>query len=84
MNLSMFTVYDQAAKLHHAPFVMPQIAMANRAFTDWVNNPEHPYGKHPEDYSLLRIAEWNEDDGQLIPLDVPESLGLGSKFVTTK
>ena len=80
----MFTVLDQMAKAHLPPFVMPNEEMAMRTFGDCVNDPKHRFGEHPEDYTLIVLGEWDDNTGRFLQYDIPEVLGLGTKFVRSK
>lgn len=81
MKHIIFTVLDHQAKAHIPPFFYPQEGLAVRAFTDYVNDPEHPWGKHPEDYTLLSIGEYDEETADILPFDVPIVYGVGVKFL---
>lgn len=81
--LIMFTVYDQVAKAHLPPFVLPHEAQAERTFSDCVNDAKHQFGQHPADYTLLAIADFDEENGKVIPYDVPTTVGTGIKYVQT-
>ncbi len=59
----IFTIYDTQAKAYHIPFYMHQVGMAVRVFHDMANDPEHQFGKHPEDYSLYQIGVYDDEDG---------------------
>lgn len=76
----IFTVYDQKAGAHLPPFILPAIPMAERTFSDCVNKPDHQFGAHPEDYTLLRIGTFDDETAIIDRLDVPEVLGLGTKY----
>ena len=76
----MFAVFDQKASAHLPPFILPNVPMAERTFSDCCNKEGHQFCDHPEDYTLLRIATFDDESGRLDPLDVPEVIGLGSKY----
>lgn len=70
MKLRMFTVYDLKVELHSYPYPAVNAGVALRMFEEWVLNEEHPYGQHPEDYSLFESGVWNQVTGLPEPLDV--------------
>ena len=80
MKQKIFTVYDVQAKAHLQPFFLPTEGMAIRTFTDCVNNPEHQFCKHPEDFVLQEIGEFDEESGEIFSLEVPQTHGTGVKF----
>lgn len=81
MNLLAFCVYDQKAKAHIVPFFLPTEPMAVRTFTDCVNSSSHQWGKHPEDYTLMMIGQFDADKGILLPNDKPLLIGSGTSFL---
>ena len=81
MKTKIFTVYDQVSKAHHVPFFLPNEGAGKRQFADWINSDNNPYGKHPEDYSLLEIGEFDDETAEITKLETPISHGLGVKFL---
>ncbi len=59
MKYKIYTTYDSKSESYTLPFYYPLDAQAIRTFTDWVNDPDHPFGKHPEDYTLFSIGEYD-------------------------
>ena len=39
--------------------------MATRTFGDCVNNEEHQFGMHPEDYTLFEIAIFDDESANI-------------------
>lgn len=81
MKFGMYAVYDQVAKLYKTPFIFPNDATAQRAFAGEVNRENSEISSNPADYTLVRIAEFDDNEGIVVPLDAPISLGLGVKYV---
>lgn len=65
MNHKIFTVHDAKAKAYLPPFYMPEVGMATRAITDCVNSNDHQFSKHPADYSLFQIGEFDDASGRI-------------------
>lgn len=65
MKLNAYTIYDVASGAYMRPFFSQADGMAVRGFKDIANDPEHEVGKHPEDYTLFRIGDFNERTGTL-------------------
>ena len=80
MKVFIFTIYDSKAETFNAPFFMTNEPQAVRGFSDAVNNPETPYGKHPEDYTLFLIGEYDDTTAEIITI-APKSIGVGVIFV---
>lgn len=60
MITKMFSIFDSKAAVYGTPFFMANSAMAIRAFTDLVNDPNSMCAKHPEDFSLFYIGEFDD------------------------
>jgi hypothetical protein len=52
------------------PFFMQAHGQALRSFIDEVNNSESPFHKHPEDYSLFFVGEFDETGAVLTPAEL--------------
>ncbi len=65
MKLNIYSIFDTASGLYSRPFFDGADASATRAFQDLVSDPEHPVGKHPEDYSIFRVGLWDDNNGLL-------------------
>ena len=56
---------------------------AIRAFSNTVNSPESQFSKHPGDYTLFEIGEYDEETGTLIPHQSKISLGCAIEHKKT-
>lgn len=81
MVLKAFAVFDTKAGSFLAPVFMPAVGMMTRAFSDAVNNPQHDFSKHPEDYRLANIGSFDVDSGRLESPGSPEWIGFGTDFI---
>lgn len=61
MIQKMYTVYDEKAEAYLDPFFVSNEGLATRAFTDCINSPSHQFGKHPHDYTLFCLGEWDNE-----------------------
>lgn len=78
----MFVVYDSKAHIYTTPFCMINSATAMRGFSDAVKDINHPYSKHPGDYSLINIGTYDDEKCEFLNLDDPKiNLGLALDFV---
>ena len=80
MKHHIFTIFDSKAEAYLPPFFLHQKAMAVRAFTDSVNNPESAISLHPGDYTLFHIGEFDDSNAQ-ITLATSTSMGNGVEFI---
>lgn len=69
--LQIFAVFDKKAVAFANPFFYHQKGQALRGFEDAVNDPQSPLSKHPEDFSLWHIGEWNDITGVITSLQTP-------------
>lgn len=82
MRLVACSIRDAAAEAWLTPMFFQSKGQAVRSFTDAVNSQEGDFGKHPEDYTLFAIGEFDPDSGTLVVYkDGPASLGVGVNFV---
>lgn len=65
--LQMVAVRDLAIQAYHRPFFVPHPAMAVRGFMDEVKRAESDLAKHPEDYELHSLGEFDESNGLAVP-----------------
>lgn len=80
MIYKMFTIYDSCADAHLPPFILPKEEQAKRTFYDCVNSEDHQFGQHPDHYTLMEIASFDDEIGLIRPLEVPISHGNGVVF----
>lgn len=69
MKIVAYAIYDTAGKAYMRPFFMMADGQARRVFQDMANDESHDIGKHPEDYSLFRIGQFDDNSGELLPED---------------
>lgn len=81
MKHQIFTVYDSKAEVYTLPFFLSNQQMAQRTFKNWINDPQHTFGRNPEDYTLFHIGEYDDDNATAVQ-DKIESLGIGIQFKT--
>lgn len=77
----VFAIYDSKAEGFELPATFLAKGEALREFQDAVNNNQTKYGKHPEDFTLFELGDYDEHKGLLIPSKTITSLGVGIEFV---
>lgn len=67
MKRIICTIVDSAAQAHSQPMTFVSIGVAVRSFTDEVNRvaADNPYYQHPDDYTLMHVADFDEETGTL-------------------
>lgn len=66
-----FAVYDAKVATYMQPFSFTTQGAAMRAFTDLVNSNDNAISKHPEDYSLFELSQFDDQTGLFEPLTAP-------------
>jgi hypothetical protein len=66
MQKVYYAVYDRKAEMYSQPFLEIKDGTAIRAVQDIViNNKDHPFAKHPSDFSLFRLGIFDETTGEI-------------------
>lgn len=77
----LITVHDSKSGIFTPPVAVLAIGEAIRTFEDAVNDPQSPFNKHPEDYTLFHIGSYDETTASVEMLQSPLSLGGALNFV---
>lgn len=70
-------IYDSATEAYMAPSTMQARGQALRAFTDMVNNPQSEVSKHPHDYALFELGQFDDNSGLITQPNTPVCLARG-------
>lgn len=65
MTQHLFAVYDAKAQAFTTPFPANTLGIAERLFSDLVNQHGHQFNKHPADYTLFKIGTFDTASGEL-------------------
>lgn len=79
----VYAVKDKAADAFIPPFFLPTDSMALREFVHACNVPEHKFSVHPYDYSLYKLATFDDNKGVIVSLVEPLFL-LSADVAQTK
>ena len=81
MIQKIFTVYDEKAHAYLPPFFMARNEQALRVFGDCLNSADHQFAKHPADYTLFEIGNFDDNSAEIIPSRaIP--MGNGLEFLS--
>jgi len=61
----MYTIRDSKVEAYMNPFTVPTKGAALRMVTDIVNDRGHTFNKHPEDYILFELGEFDDNTGEI-------------------
>lgn len=81
MKTKIFTVYDSKAEAYMSPFYMQSTGAAIRAFSDTAADPSSQIAKHPSDYTLFEIGEFDDATAEISLLTAKKSLGVAVEFI---
>lgn len=83
-KLAICSVYDSAIQGFARPMFVVHVGAALRGFADEINRiaEDNPLSKHPDDYSLFYLGDFNEETGEfLVGDDEPRVLMRGKDAV---
>ena len=63
MNYPVYCIRDAVLDAFEPPFVALHDAAASRSFRNALDDPDSPYSKNRNDYSLWRVGEFDTDSG---------------------
>lgn len=81
MVLKIYAVFDVKASNYGQPFFMTQHGLAVRAFSDLAQDDKASVSKHPEDYKLYCLGEYDDNSGKFVSLSVPEFINNATDFI---
>lgn len=61
-----YAVKDLKAAAFAPPFFLGRDEVAVRTFADACKDPTHPMSKHPDDYELHYLGEFDDETGKLL------------------
>lgn len=80
MVLKVFSLYDSKAEAYMQPFFMQGKGQAIRALSDLVADEKSQVSRHPEDFTLFEIGEYDDVRGTFTNCTTPKSLGVAIEY----
>lgn len=80
MKIQVFSVYDSKTQVWGQPNFLLNKGAAMRAWGEAANDTQSNIGKHPADFTMFHIAEWDDETGTLTMLKAKENLGTALEF----
>lgn len=80
MNLKAFSILDTKADTFNTPFFMKTTGEAVRAFADLVNDPQSMINRHPDDFRLFHVGDFDQELGRFVHLEKPQPLGSAAEY----
>lgn len=76
----LYSVYDNKAKAYSNPFTSVNQSTAIRDFTQAARDPNSQLSKFSEDFTLVELAEFDDETAVFNTHPNPIVLGLASNF----
>jgi hypothetical protein len=67
MMTQLYSIYDTKSKVYGKPFHALNENVAIRACKDAMTDPNVDFGRHPEDFILFHIGQYNDNTGEIEP-----------------
>lgn len=67
MMLRCYSIFDRKALQYHPPFFQSTDGAATRAVADLANDLNTQIGRHPSDFVLFMIGEYDDQKGAMLP-----------------
>lgn len=67
MLLNAYSIYDNKALVYAPPFYAQNDATAKRIVSDAATDPNSSLSRHPSDYSVFLVGNYNDATGTLTP-----------------
>jgi len=80
MKTQIYAIYDVASGCYQRPMFARADGEIMREFQNICVDAEHPCGEHPEDYSLIRLGTFNDQNGK-VENEENECLATGLEMV---
>ncbi len=65
MKQQIYAIYDSCAGIYDSPHFANSDDIVKRQFQDIATAADNPISKHPEHYSLWRLANWDNTNGKI-------------------
>lgn len=79
MRLMIVAVRDRALDAYLRPFFVNALGGAIRGFQDEINRADGEMFKHPDDYDLYHLGDWDDETGQFTSQQ-PKQIAIGKNL----
>lgn len=83
MIVKLFSVYDVKAEVYNAPMPFKTNGEALRSFSDMASRSDTMIGRHPGDFKLVVLGEFDDMTGVIVSAVPPVTLGFASEFLNS-
>lgn len=83
MKYKVLAIRDRAIDAYGVPVFVASVGGAIRSFSDEVNRAadNNQFNKHPEDFDLFLLGEFDDADGSFDLRSRPEQVAIGKDLV---
>lgn len=82
--LKVFSVFDSGVGAYMRPFYDVARGAALRSFCDIAQDTTSAIGKHPQDFTLFELGEYDDSNATFNLHKTPVSLGLAIEMLAVK
>lgn len=83
MKMRLFAIWDSKAEVYSQVMSSPSSGSMIRSFADTVNDGKSDFSRHPADYTLFCVGEYDDQVGVVTPI-VHVNLGNGLQYVVSR
>lgn len=84
MILKVYSIRDSKTGIFNSPFFNHTNGEAERNFRDLCNDDKSMPGRHPEDYDLYHLGEYDDNTGKMSAKDTPEHMVKAVQLIQPK
>lgn len=84
MILGVYSVYDSKSCCFGVPNFILTDGLAKRGFSDVVNDPSSVISRHPSDFILYKVADFDDSGAIFTPIAPVLSLGNAAEYKRDK
>jgi len=81
MQLCIFAIYDSGVSSWRLPMFGRARGEILRWWTEAVNNAQSDFSKHPGDFTLFHIGNWDDEKCSFDLFKAPVSLGVAVEYI---
>ena len=82
MIYQAFSIFDCKGVMYSPPFFQITKGLAIRRFSETATDLTTSIGLHPTDFTLFYLGDYNDQNGQMMPIATPEALIKASETLT--
>jgi hypothetical protein len=77
----IYCIHDACANAYLKLMFSPNQGLILRSLVDELSRPDSDFLRHPDDYTLFLMGEWDDVTGDIKPLTTPKKIGRINEFI---